>query len=257
MLEGYTTLGYVAGQTQRIKLGTLVTGITYRHPGILIKTVTTLDVLSGGRAYLGIGAAWNEEEHAGLGVPFPPLKQRFEMLEETLQAAHLMWGEATPPYQGRHLQMAETLNSPQPLTRPHPPILIGGTGEEKTFRFIARYGDACNIMLFGPGGVDRLRQKLAVLQDRCAEIGRPWSEIEKTTLDFMLVTKDGQKPAWAAQIPIPASSPAQVIERCHQLAELGVDHAILGLIGDAVPGTFDLWGSEIVPAVEKIVPAGR
>src|SRR6266566_3584091 len=126
MLEGYSALAFAAGHTNRIKLGTMVTGVTYRHPGLLIKTVTTLDVLSGGRAYLGIGAAWNEDEHRGLGVPFPALKERFELLEETLQVAQLMWGEENPPYQGQHLHLAETLNSPQALSKPHPPIMIGG-----------------------------------------------------------------------------------------------------------------------------------
>src|SRR5205085_8359984 len=130
MLEGYTTLGYLAGITEKVKLGTMVTGVIYRHPGILAKTVSTLDVLSGGRAYLGIGAAWNEQESVGLGVPFPPLKERFERLEETLQIAHHMWSNDTEPYIGRHYQLAGPLNRPQPLARPHPPIMIGGGGEQ-------------------------------------------------------------------------------------------------------------------------------
>ena len=143
MLEAYTTLGFIAGQTKRAALGTMVTGVTYRHPGILIKQVTTLDVLSGGRAWLGIGAAWFEREHHGLGVPFPPLKERFERLEEALQIANQMWSDDNNgPFEGKHYQLAETLNVPQALSKPHPRILIGGTGEKKTLRLVAKYADA-------------------------------------------------------------------------------------------------------------------
>jgi F420-dependent oxidoreductase-like protein len=256
MLEGYTTLGYAAALTKRVKLGTLVTGVTYRHPGLLIKTVTTLDVLSGGRAYLGIGAAWNEEEHAGLGVPYPPLKERFELLEETLQVAKLMWGEGAPPYHGKHLHLEETLNSPQALTKPHPPILIGGGGEQKTMRLIAKYGDACNFFAMG---ADALRHKYDVLRQRCEEEGRPYEGIEKTTLGGMVVTPDGKAPEGLppGPWPIPIMSPTQAIEYFHQLAELGTDQAIFSLPLDAMPGVFDVWANDIVPAVEKIVPAGR
>ncbi len=145
MLEGWSALAFAAGRTSHIKLGTMVTGITYRHPGILIKTATTLDVLSHGRAYLGIGAAWNEEEHAGLGVPFPPLAERFERLEETLQIAQRMWTGDTSAYDGKHYQLARPLNSPPAVQQPRPPILIGGGGERKTLRLVAQYGDACNL----------------------------------------------------------------------------------------------------------------
>src|SRR5579864_8704959 len=158
MLEGYSALAFAAGRTNRIKLGTMVTGVTYRHPGILVKTATTLDVLSHGRSYLGIGAAWNEEEHRGLGVPFPPLAERFERLEETLQIALQMWSGDEKPYEGKHYQLARLLNSPQSVQRPHPPILIGGTGERKTLRLVAQYGDACNIT--ARFGKDVLQQKL-------------------------------------------------------------------------------------------------
>src|SRR5512142_157633 len=139
MLEGYSTLSYMAGFTQRVKLGTLVTGVVYRYPGILIKTVTTLDVLSGGRAYFGVGAAWNERESRALGVPFPPVKERFERLEETLQIALQMWSGKAEPLHGKHYQLEETLNSPQPISQPHPPILIGGGGEKKTLKLVAQY----------------------------------------------------------------------------------------------------------------------
>ena len=145
MLEAYTTLGYLAACTSRAKLLTLVTGTVYRHPGILAKTVTTLDVLSGGRAWLGIGAAWNEEESRGLGIPFPPVAERFERLEETLQICLQMWRGDESPYLGKHYQLERPLNSPQALTRPHPPIMIGGGGERKTLRLVARYADACNL----------------------------------------------------------------------------------------------------------------
>src|SRR5690349_24914804 len=158
MLEGYTTLGYLAGQTENVRLSLLVTGTTYRHPGLLAKMVTTLDVLSEGRAMLGIGAAWNEEESLGLALPFPPISERFERLEETLQICLQMWSGSQQPYQGRHYQLARTLNSPQSLRRPHPPILIGGGGERKTLRLVARYAQSCNLFA-GP----ELAHKLDVL----------------------------------------------------------------------------------------------
>src|SRR5581483_6492293 len=175
MLEGWSALAFAAGRTNRIKLGTMVTGVTYRYPGILVKTATTLDVLSHGRAYFGIGAAWNEEEHNGLGVPFPPLKERFERLEETLQIALQMWSGDEKPYQGKHYQLARPLNSPQSIQKPHPPILIGGTGERKTLRMVAQYGDACNLFL--RLGKDELKRKLDVLREHCAALGRPYEAI--------------------------------------------------------------------------------
>jgi alkanesulfonate monooxygenase SsuD/methylene tetrahydromethanopterin reductase-like flavin-dependent oxidoreductase (luciferase family) len=221
---------------------------------VLVKTATTLDVLSGGRAYFGVGAAWYEEEHAGLGVPFPPLKERFERLEETLQIAHLMWGDETPAFDGKHYQLAETLNMPQALSKPHPPILIGGTGEEKTFRLIAKYGDACNIFARDPAFI---RHKYAVLRERCDEVGRPWSEIEKTTVGPMPVTRDGQLPPGIEHIRGTMLSSAQAIEWLHQLAELGTDHAIFSTSLVHLPDVFEIWATEIIPAVEKFVPAGR
>src|SRR5205823_1755473 len=162
MLEGWSALAFAAGRTNRIRLGTMVTGVTYRYPGILAKTATTLDVLSEGRAYLGIGAAWNEEEHKGLGVPFPSTAERFERLEETLQIALQMWSGDEKPYNGKYYQLERPLNSPQSVQRPHPPILIGGTGERKTLRLVAQYADACNI--FARLGDDTLKHKLNVLR---------------------------------------------------------------------------------------------
>jgi F420-dependent oxidoreductase-like protein len=179
MLEGYTTLGYLAAVTQRIRLGLLVTGVTYRHPGVLAKTVSTLDVLSQGRGELGIGAAWYQREHVGLGVPYPPLAERFERLEETLQICLRMWSADTGAYEGKHYRLAETLNSPQPLTEPHPPIMIGGSGEKKTLRLVAKYGDACNLFVDSP---EMTTHKLAVLREHCAVEGSDYDSIRKTML---------------------------------------------------------------------------
>jgi F420-dependent oxidoreductase-like protein len=177
MLESTTTLGFLAGTTSRMKLLALVSGVVYREPGLLAKSVTTLDVLSGGRAMLGIGAAWYEEEAAGLGLLFPPLAERFERLEEALQICLQMWSGDDAPFKGTHYQLARTLNDPQALSRPHPPILIGGSGEKKTLRMVAKYGDACNLY---PG--PDLGHKLEVLQQHCANEGRDYDEIEKTVL---------------------------------------------------------------------------
>lgn len=245
MLEGYTGLSFIAGQTSSIKLGTMVTGATYRNPGILIKTATTLDVLSGGRAYFGVGAGWFEREHLGLGVTFPPLKERFERLEETLQIAHLMWSDEVTQFSGKHFQMAETLNSPQSITRPHPPILIGGTGETKTLRFVAKYGDACN--LFARLGDDALKHKLDVLREHCRNEGRPYEEIEKTSLDRLFVTRDGSEGS---------VSPQQAIDQFAHLAEMGFDHALISLPNVSDPDAFEVF-HEIAAAVHAMPVAGR
>jgi F420-dependent oxidoreductase-like protein len=175
MLEGYTSLGFVAGHTTKIKLGLLVSGVTYRHPGLLAKIVTTLDVLSEGRAFLGIGAAWYEREHKALGVPYPPLGERFERLEETIQICNQMWSDDEGPYAGKHYQLAETICRPPPIQRPRPPILIGGSGERKTLKFVARYGDACNLFLS-----PEIPHKLEVLKSHCENEGRDYTTIQKT-----------------------------------------------------------------------------
>jgi F420-dependent oxidoreductase-like protein len=244
MLEGYSALAFAAGVTERIRLGTMVTGVTYRHPGVLVKTVTTLDVLSGGRAILGIGAAWNEEEHRGLGVPYPPLGERFERLEETLQIAHQMWAGDDSPYAGKHYQLERPLNSPQALSRPHPPILVGGTGEKKTLRFVAKYADACNIFEMG---VDGIRQKLDVLQRHCDNEGRPYAEIEKTTLGRLSLSGRGGEGTLSVD---------QAVQRFGQLAEIGIDQAIVSM-----PGVHDPASFELVPALVEqlagITPSGR
>ncbi|MFF5180224.1 LLM class F420-dependent oxidoreductase [Micromonospora sp. NPDC000316] len=181
MLEAYTTLGYVAAKTQRMTLGVLVTGVMYRYPGLLAKTVTTLDVLSGGRARLGIGASWYEREQRGLGVPVVPVAERFERLEETLRICLQMWSDDNGPFEGRHYRLAETINSPQPLSRPRPPIMIGGGGEKKTLLLVARYADACN--LFGTAeGSGEVARKLDVLREHCAAEGRDYDSIAKTVV---------------------------------------------------------------------------
>jgi F420-dependent oxidoreductase-like protein len=179
MLEAYTTLGYVAARTERMGLGVLVTGVMYRHPGLLAKIVATLDVLSGGRARLGIGASWYEREQAALGVPVVPVAERFERLEETLQICHQMWSDDNGPFNGHHYQLAETLCVPRPLRQPHPPILVGGGGEKKTLLLVARYADACNMFATGPEDVGR---KLEVLRSHCDAEGRDYDRIDKTLL---------------------------------------------------------------------------
>jgi F420-dependent oxidoreductase-like protein len=174
MMEGYTTLGFVAAKTESLRVRLLVGGVTYRHPGLLAKTVTTLDVLSGGRAELGVGAAWYEREHRGLGVPFPPVAERFERLEETIQICGQMWSDDNGPYEGKHYQLAETLCSPTPVSSPRPRILIGGSGERKTLRLVAVYADACNIF----GDAATIAHKLEVLHRHCDDAGRDPAEIE-------------------------------------------------------------------------------
>ena len=175
MLEAYTTLGFLAAHTSRARLGTLVTGVIYRYPGVLAKIITTLDVLSGGRAWLGIGAGWNEEESRGLGIPFPPVAERFEQLEEALQICLQMWAGDESPYHGKQFHLERPLNSPQALTKPHPPIMIGGGGEKKTLRMVAKYAQACNLF-----GGPELGHKLDVLREHCEREGRDYDEIEKT-----------------------------------------------------------------------------
>jgi F420-dependent oxidoreductase-like protein len=233
MLEGYTALAFAAGQTSTIELGTLVTGVTYRHPGILAKTVTTLDVLSGGRAWLGIGAAWNEEEHRGLGVPFPPVAERFERLEEALQIALQMWSDDESAYTGRHYSLDRTLNSPQAISTPHPPILIGGMGEKKTLRLVAKYADASNFFDLGP---ERLRAACDVLRGHCADVGRDYGDITKTVLTRISLS-DAGGPAPSGE---PTLSVAAAVDKLGGLAEAGMDYAILSLGNQTDPQAYPL-----------------
>lgn len=179
MLEGYTSLGFVAALTKRMQLGLMVTGVTYRHPGLLAKIVTTLDVLSEGRAFLGIGAAWYEREHNALGVPYPELAHRFERLEEAMQIVEQMWSDEEGPYTGKHYRLAETINVPSTVQKPRPPILIGGSGEKKTLRLVAQYADACNLFA---GDLETVAHKLGVLRGHCDEIGRDFSQIKLTMM---------------------------------------------------------------------------
>jgi F420-dependent oxidoreductase-like protein len=237
MLESYSTLSYVAGLTRNVKLGALVTGVIYRHPGVLVKTVSTLDVLSGGRAYFGIGAGWFEREARGLGLPFPPVAERFERLEETLHITLQMWSDNNGPYQGKHYQLAETLCSPQPITRPHPPILIGGSGEKKTLRLVAQYADACN--LFASAGVDAIRNKLDVLKRHCDTARRDYAAIEKTTLDTVHLSPGHQ-------------TSAEVIAHCHTLAGMGIHHAIFNMPNVDEIKPLEVFGREIIPAVKEL-----
>lgn len=232
MLEGYTTLGYLAALTRKVKLGTMVTGVIYRYPGILVKTVTTLDVLSNGRAYFAIGAAWNEQESKGLGVPFPALGERFELLEEALQIALQMWSANNGPYHGKHNTLEETLCSPQPLSRPHPPILVAGGGEKKTLRLVAQYADACN--LYGPP--EAVSAKLAILRRHCDTLGRDYDSIDKTTLGA-LDLRPGKL------------NPRDVIALCETLAAIGVQHAIFYLPDVDEIKPLEVFGREIIPAV--------
>ncbi|NVI87380.1 LLM class F420-dependent oxidoreductase [Actinomadura sp. BRA 177] len=233
MLEGYSALAYAAALTERITLGTMVTGVTYRHPGVLVKTVTTLDVLSGGRAWLGIGAAWNEEESRGLGVRFPPVAERFERLEETLRIAHQMWKGDESAFEGEHYSLERPLNSPPALRTPHPPVLIGGGGEKKTLRFVAKYADACNLF-----DGDELPRKLDVLREHCEREGRDYAEIEKTSLALFT-----GKP-----------SVDEAVDKVGRLAERGIDQVIFSQgTGQDLAGVL----GEALTQTGKIVPAGR
>ncbi len=228
MLEAYTTLGFLAAHTERVQLHALVTGVVYREPGLLAKEVTTLDVLSGGRAGLGIGAAWNEEEALGLGLPFPPTAERFERLEETLQICLQMWGDSDKPFDGQHYQLGRTLNSPRNIARPHPPIMIGGTGERKTLRLVAKYADACNIF----AGAEAAH-KLDVLREHCQTEGRNYDDIEKTTI----LSFD------------PSTEPGLFIEQLRAMHELGFTVAYVYVGGPAPLDTVDVFGGAVIPEI--------
>ena len=223
MLEAYTTLGFLAAHTSTVELQVLVTGVTYRHPGLLAKIVTTLDVLSGGRAMLGIGAAWYEREHLGLGVPFPPLGERFERLEETLQIVHQMWSDDDGPYAGAHYTLAETINVPRAITRPHPPIMIGGMGERKTLRLVAQYADACNFFTGPDVGAEVIRAKLGVLEERCRDVGTDYAAIRKTIL-------------WTGPLEPDEAGGRTFVEQMRAFADVGVEEVhVMPFTGDVVP----------------------
>ncbi|OBB17689.1 LLM class F420-dependent oxidoreductase [Mycolicibacterium setense] len=230
MIECYTTLGYLAGITRNIKLGALVTGVTYRYPALLAKTVTTLDVLSEGRAIFGIGAAWYAREHRALGVPFPSLSERFERLDEAIRVCLQMWSGDEGVFDGQYCQLAETVSIPAPLQLPHPPILIGGGGERKTLRLVAKYGQMCN--LFGMDNTaDTVRRKLDVLRQHCDDLGRDYTEIQKTV----------------AMVADPFDDFDGFLTVTEKYAELGVDSVMVS----TYTGRPAAWATRVV---EEIVP---
>ena len=229
MLEAYTALGYLAACTSRIELLAWVTAVVYREPGLLAKSVTTLDVLSGGRAWLGIGAAWNEEESRGLGLPFPPTAERFERLEEALQICLQMWSDSEEPYDGKHYKLGKTMNVPQSLQRPHPPILIGGGGEKKTLRMVAQYAQACNLF----GGPD-LARKLDILREHCEAVGRDYDEIEKTVMFHIDPGPNGE-------------NCDAILEQLRDLAKLGVTHAHSRIPNVTSIRPLEILGERVIP----------
>jgi F420-dependent oxidoreductase-like protein len=255
MLEGYTALAYMAAVTRKVKLGTMVTGAFYRHPGVLVKMVTTLDVLSGGRGMLGIGAGWYEMESRGMGVPFPySIKERVGRLEETLRIAHHMWSDDRTSFEGKYYRLEEPICSPHPLSEPHPYIMIGGAGERKTLRFVARYGDACNLHLGAHPKLrgytqsayegyrtrsERLRHKLGVLRRHCEREGRDYEEIDRSVLSPLEISTN-------------ALTTDDVIEMCGELAEIGVNYVIFNMPNDHEITPIEVIGEEIIPQVEDM-----
>jgi F420-dependent oxidoreductase-like protein len=239
MLEGYTTLGFLAAHTRTTELQLLVTGVTYRHPGLLAKIVTTLDILSGGRAVLGLGAAWYEREHQALGVPFPAVRVRFERLEETLQIVHQMWSDNVGPYDGKHYQLAETRNAPQPLSRPHPTIMIGGSGETKTLRLVAKYADASNIFARPPAGPAEVQHKLGVLREHCIREGTDYERIRKTIL-------------YVGALEPTAESGKSFAEEMARYAEVGIEEVHVMPFGPDPVGFVRDIGDNVVPMVSAL-----
>jgi F420-dependent oxidoreductase-like protein len=240
MLEGWTALGFIAAHTKRARIGLMVGGIHYREPGIWVKAATTLDVLTGGRAWLGLGAGWNAEESHGLGFDFPSLGTRFEMLEETLQIAHQLFeGErgSQGRHDGEHYSATRLLNSPQSISRPRVPIMIGGGGEQKTLRLVAQYGDACNV---GWGSPEALVHKLAVLRSHCEAVGRPYDDIERTTLTGVRISKDGNGGT---------ETPDQLIERFGELGDAGAQHILFSVKDVWQTESLELIGSTVIPAL--------
>ncbi len=251
MLEGYSTIAYLAGLTQGIKLGLLCTSTAYREPGLLLKMASTIDVLAGGRFYLGLGAGWFEREARGLGLHFPPMSERFGRLEETLQIFRRVWSGDTRPFAGRYYRLAEPLNSPQPLSWPRPPILVGGSGEKRTLRLVATYADACNFVIgapvreFGPlaqsyeDSLAFLGRKLQVLQAHCERIGRPYEEIEKTVVTYALIGPNCQ-------------SSAEILDLCYRLSELGFTHVIFNMPNVDEIEPLRILDRDIIPEVSQL-----
>jgi F420-dependent oxidoreductase-like protein len=250
MLEGMTTLGFMAAHSARARLGLMVGGVHYRHPGLWIKATTTLDVLSGGRAWLGIGAAWNAEESRALAFPFPPLGERFEMLEETLQMAHQMFdGErgSEAAFRGRQFHAERLLNVPQSLSRPRVPIMVGGGGERKTLRLVAQYADACNVF----GSPEAIARKYRILDAHCADVGRDPAEIERSTLqDVRLAVRGAAGAAGAAGLG--GDTPDQVVERLAELADSGAEHVIVDLKAVHEPARLERFASDVLPQLHGL-----
>ncbi len=241
MLEGWTTLGYMAANTSRARLGLMVGGVHYRLPGLWVKAATTLDVLSGGRAWLGIGAAWNQSESDALGFPMPPLRTRFEMLEETLRIAHAMWsGErgTEESFTGTHFSAGRLMNSPQSISRPRPPIMIGGGGETRTLRLVAQYADATNVF----GGPEVIARKYAILRQHCDAVGRPYAEIERSTLQSVRLSTSGGDGL---------ESPEAAAARFAALAGAGAQHVIVGILNIELPGV-DVLAARLAELVHAI-----
>ncbi len=242
MLEGQTVLGFMAAHTRRTRLGLLVGGVHYRQPGLWVKMATTLDVLSGGRAWLGIGAAWNQDESRALGFPFPPLGERFEWLEDTLRLAHEMWqGErgSERRVEGHHLDAGRALSSPQSISRPRVPIMLGGGGERRTLRLAARYADATNVF----GGPETIARKYRVLREHCVSVGRPYDEIERSTLqDVGLGEHRSGRP----------ESPAALVDRLGELSDAGAQHVILSYPGIGSLGNLELIGRDVIPSIRTL-----
>jgi len=235
MLEAYTSLGHLAAATDHVRLGALVGGVIYRNPGLVVKAVTTLDVLSGGRAYFGIGAGWYDREAYGLGFDFPTTRERFEQLEETLQIAEQMWSGDNGPFDGEHFALAETICEPQPVRHPRPSVLIGGNGERKTLRLVAEYADACNLLALAP---ELVKQKLAVLRAHCDRLDRDYEEIERTSLH-------------RAGRGEPADLVDDTLELLDALADVGIQHAIVNLPDVSELGVLELFGEEIIPRIAE------
>lgn len=236
MLESYSTLGFLAGVTSRIRLGALVSCAAFREPAMLVKTATTVDVLSGGRLTFGIGAGWYEREARGLGLRWPERRERFERLEETLRIAHQLWTDDRSAFDGRFTSMAEPIIRPQPLSQPHPPIMIGGNGERRTLRLVARYADACNFLVLEP---EEIRAKMEILRAHCADVGRDIAEIEITALDEVDLRRGRM-------------SSADVIARVRAQAAVGVQHLIVNMPDVWDVRYLELIGREVVPAVQEL-----
>jgi F420-dependent oxidoreductase-like protein len=237
MMEAYTTLGYLAGLTEKAYLGVMVTGVVYRLPSILLKMVNTLDIVSGGRAYFGVGAGWYQEEAEGFGVPYPSTSERFEWLEDTLQLAHSLWEGDETNFKGTQFTAPKMTNNPRPLSQPHPRILIGGTGSKKTLRMVAQYADACNF--FEDLGQEKLREVIDTLKGHCDKLGRNYNEIEKTSLA-------------TAHISAGKDTVESILKRLKNLSELGFTHVIFNMPNVYEITPLEVFGKEIVPAAAEL-----